>query len=121
MTLYADDSVLYVAGKTCDCIEEKLNSDLEKIANWFVQNNLVVNLKKTTTECVLYGTHQKTSGSKPMEIKINQTKIMQSDVYEYLGAKMDKNLTFCDHLEKTVKKATSRVKLLSRIWQNISP
>ena len=33
MTLYADDSVLYVAGKTCDGIEEKLNSDLEKIAN----------------------------------------------------------------------------------------
>ena len=53
MTFYADDSVLYVAGKTCDDIEEKLNSDLEKIANWFVQNNLVVNLKKTKTECVL--------------------------------------------------------------------
>ena len=56
-----------------------------------------------------------------MEIKINQTKITKSDVYEYLGVKMDKNLTFCDHLEKTVKKATSRVKLLSRIRQNISP
>ena len=45
MTLYADDSVLYVGGKTCDIIEEKLNSDLEQIANWFDQNNLVVNLK----------------------------------------------------------------------------
>ena len=49
MTLYADDSVLYVGGKTCDVIEEKLNSDLDQIANWFVQNNLVVNLKKTKT------------------------------------------------------------------------
>ena len=104
MTLYADDSVLYVGGKTCDVIEEKLNSDLEQIANWFVQNNLVVNLKKTKAECVLYGTHQRTSGSKPMEVKINQTKITESDVYEYLGGKMDKNLTFSDHLEKTIKK-----------------
>ena len=34
---------------------------------------------------------------------------------------MDKNLTFSDHLEKTAKKATSRVKLLSRIRHNISP
>ena len=42
MTLYTDDSVLYVAGKTCDVIEEKLNSDLEQIVNWFVQNNLIV-------------------------------------------------------------------------------
>ena len=73
MTLYADDSVLYVGGKTCDVIEENLNSDLEQIANWFVQNNLVLNLKKTKTECVLYGTHQRTSGCKPLEVKINQT------------------------------------------------
>ena len=34
---------------------------------------------------------------------------------------MDKNLTFSDHLEKTIKKATSRIKLLSRIRHNISP
>ena len=121
MTLYADDSVLYVGGKTCDIIEEKLNSDLEQIANWFDQNNLVINLKKSKTECVLYGTHQRTSGSKPMEVKINHSKITESDVYEYLGVKMDKNLTFSDYLEKTIKKATSRVKLLSRIRQNISP
>ena len=85
MTLYADDSVLYVGSKTCDVIEEKLNSDLEQIANWFVQDNLVVNLKKTKTECFLYGTHQRTSGSKPMEVKINQTKITESDVYEYIS------------------------------------
>ena len=34
---------------------------------------------------------------------------------------MDKNLTFSDHLEKTIKKTTSRIKLLSRIRHNISP
>ena len=56
-----------------------------------------------------------------MEVQINQTKITESDVYEYLGVKMDKNLTFSDHLEKTIKKATSRIKLLSRIRHNISP
>ena len=34
---------------------------------------------------------------------------------------MDKNLTYADHLEKTAKKAISRVKLLSRIRSVISP
>ena len=121
MTLYADDSVLYVAGKNCDITDEKLNSDLKQIAYWLQQNNLVINIKKTKTECVLYGTHQRTSKSKPMEIKINNTKITESKEYEYLGVKMDKNLTFSDHFEKTIKKATSRVKLLSRIRHNISP
>ena len=31
MTLHADDSVLHVGGKSCDVIEENLNSDLEKL------------------------------------------------------------------------------------------
>ena len=67
-----DDSVLYVGGKTCDVIK-KFNSDLEQIANWFAQNNLVADLKKTKTECVLYGTHQRTLGCNPTEVKVNQT------------------------------------------------
>ena len=74
MTLCAVDSLLYVAGRKFETIAEKLNSDQEQIATWFVQNNLVVNLKKTMTECVLYCTRQRTSRSKPMEIKINQTR-----------------------------------------------
>ena len=50
-----------------------------------------------------------------MEIKINGTIIVQSQVYEYLGVKMDKDLNYAEHREKIEKKASSRVKLLSRI------
>ena len=60
---------------------------------------------KTKTEYVLYVEHQRTLKSKPFETKINQTKFMESDVYEYLGVKMDKNMTFSDHLEKKDKKS----------------
>ena len=40
MILYADDSVFYVANKKCEEIEKKQSSDLEQIANWFIENNL---------------------------------------------------------------------------------
>ena len=56
MSLYADESFLYVAGKKCDVTERKLNSDLKQIANWFQQNNLIINLKKTKTELDWYMT-----------------------------------------------------------------
>ncbi len=108
--LYADDTVIYYADKTCEKIEEKPNHDMAQISNWFVQNNLVMNLKRSKTECVLYGTHHKTSKSRPMEIKVGGTKVVQSQVYEYLGVTMDE-----------IKKATSRVKLLYCIRQNLSP
>ena len=41
--------------------------------------------------------------------------------YEYLGVALDKNLNFNEHLEKTIKMISSRIKLLSRVRQNISP
>ena len=85
--LYADDTVIYYADKICERIEEQLNNDMGQISNWFIQNNLVINLKRSKTECVLYGTYQRMSRSRTMEIKINGTTTVQSEVYEYLGVK----------------------------------
>ena len=56
-----------------------------------------------------------------MEISMNQTKIMVSEVYKYLGVKIDRNLTFSDHLDRTMKRASCRVQLLLCIKHNISP
>ena len=52
---------------------------------------------------------------------MNGENITESKSYEYLGLTLDKNLNFIDHLEKTFKKISSRIKLLSRVRQNISP
>jgi hypothetical protein len=76
--LYADDTVLYTSGKLCEQIERELNDDLASIANWLGENNLIVNLKKTKTECVLFGTHKKTSKAKSMEIKMNDVDVTES-------------------------------------------
>ena len=117
--LYADDTVLFYAGKTSTEIENILGSELQQIAHWL--NNLVINLKKSKTECVLYGTHQKTSKSTAFEIKFNGLKIAESAAYKYLGVMMDKSLTYAEHIDNTPKKASSRVKLLSRIRPNLTP
>ena len=119
--LYADDTVIYYANRTCEKIEEQLNNDMEQIYHWLVQNKLVINLKHSKTKYVLYGTHQKSSKSKPLEVNVGGINIIQSQVYEYLGVRMDMNLNYNDQLEKTIKKAASRLKLLYRIRQNINP
>lgn len=69
------------------------NDDVAKIANWLAENNLIVNLKKTKTDCVLFGTYQKTSKEKSMKIKMNGINVTESQAYEYLGVTMDKTLT----------------------------
>ena len=91
------------------------------MGDWFSANDLVVNLKKSKTECVLFGTHCKTSRSSKLDLKINGTQITESNGYEYLGVYKDKNLTVREYLNKTLKKASSSVSMLSRIIQNIGP
>ena len=119
--LYADDAVIYCANKNCENIESQLKIDIGQIAEWLTINNLVANLKRTKTECVLFGTYQRTSKSKPLQVKMNEQSISESQKYEYLGVILDKNLNFDEHLEKTFKKVSSRIKLLSRVGENINP
>ena len=53
MSFYADDIVTFHAGWKSTDIENSLSSELEQIASWFNDNNLVINLKKSKAECVL--------------------------------------------------------------------
>ena len=119
--LYADDTVMFTSDKDSKRIEETLNTEFNKVATWFTNNNLVLNLKKTKTEFVLFGTHQKLAKSEKISILLKEETISESEMYEYLGVTMDKNLTMKVHLEKTYKKVLSRTKLLARIRHNISP
>ena len=51
---YADDTVIYFPGKDIETIERALSQDLELIAEYFNQNELVINLKGKTE--MLFGT-----------------------------------------------------------------
>ena len=119
--LYADDTVIFTSDKDSKRIEGTLNTEFNNVAKWFTSNNLVLNLKKTKTEFVLFGTHQKLAKSEEVSILLNDKEISESDSYEYLGVAMDKSLTMKDHLAKTYKKVLSRTKLLACIRHNISP
>ena len=119
--LYADDTVIFTSDKDSKRIEDLLNTEFNNVTTWFTNNNLVLNLKKTKTEFVLFGTHQKLAKSEKVSISLNEKMISESEMYEYLGVTMDKNLTMKAHLEKTYKKVLSRTKLLGRIRHNISP
>ena len=85
MILYADDILMFHAGKTSIDIGSSLSSELDQITCWFNENNQVINLKKSETECVLCETHQKTLRASAFEVKLNGMKIIISTVYNYLG------------------------------------
>ena len=45
--LYADDTIMYCHGKTADEVKQKLTVGFQTVVQWFQQNRLKVNIKKT--------------------------------------------------------------------------
>ena len=113
---YADDTVLYVPGKSIEIIENELSSDLSILAEWFRENELILNLKKGKTEAMIFGTAKRLATiNRNMIVKYQNTIINVATYYKYLGVEMDPTLTFQGHFCKAYKKATGRLHLLRKL------
>ena len=44
VTLYADDTVLFISDKSLHNMKSYMNSDMEKLTNWLKLNHLTLNL-----------------------------------------------------------------------------
>ena len=119
--LYADDTVLCCAGKSSNYIEHQLDNELQKGADSVDQNNMFIDLKKGNTEFVLYGSHQKLSKMPSVDIEIHNKTVHETRSYKYLGVDLDSHLNLHQHFDNVYKKASARVKLLSRIRENVTP
>ena len=74
--LYADDTVLYFAGKDIGIIERTLTRELKEVARYLDENELVINLKEGKTEVMLFGTAKRLSlKNSESNIKYRGTKI----------------------------------------------
>ena len=113
---YADDTVLFFPAKDLRTIEVNLSHDIERIATWFEENELIINLKKGKSEVMLFGTSQKLSKLRDtLQISYRGSCINVTSHYKYLGVDIDSTLNLNSHFDRTYKKATGRLKLLGKL------
>ena len=113
---FADDTVIFVSCKSVSEIERKLNIDLVSVSNFFMQNELVINLKISKTESMLFGTARRLSkNSQILELLYRFTPINYTTTYKYLGTVVDQTLNLGEQFNTMYKKASSKLKLLSHI------
>ena len=112
---YADDSVIFTSSKDLDAIQHNLSEDINSLASWFRDNELIINLKKGKTEVMLFGTAKRVSGFDGKELNLS---VNGSRIDKYLGVYLDPTLNLDMHFYKTYKKAAGRVNLLRRIRSN---
>jgi hypothetical protein len=111
---YADDTIIYLPGKTTEDIQIKLQEDFNSVAEWLESMDLVSNMKKGKTEVMLFGTTQKTKNNS-LSIQYRFKKLSATTSYKYLGVKLDQSLSLREHINSVYKKASARLYLLKRI------
>ena len=83
----ADDTVIFTSSKDLDAIQHNLSKDINSLAPWFRDKELIINLKKGKTEVMLFGTAKRLSGfdGKELKLSVNGSRIDMTTNYKYLG------------------------------------
>ena len=113
LLLYADDTVIYYSWSNIRDLEQKLNSDLTNLCQWFNNNFLTLNVSKC--KFVLFGSQRKVRSCSQLSLKINDHVLERKDSFKYLGVTIQENLSWSDHIEILSRKISQRLSLLRRI------
>ncbi|GFU72930.1 probable RNA-directed DNA polymerase from transposon BS [Trichonephila clavipes] len=110
--LFADDLAIWRSTRKRD--QSKLNTilnlTLERLHLWCIENNMTVNLKKTT--CQFFTLNRQPFSP---QLVYNGMPVQQSDVSIYLGCALDNKLKWNKHAELVVSKARKRLSILKRL------
>ena len=125
VTIYADDTVVYVAGKDTYIIESRLSSDMQSISKWCEINQLILNLGKGKIESMLLEQRKPYLNSQILcilHITVALLHLHYCTVkYKYLGIEITPTLNMNLHANCSFQKACDRLRLLRKIRPLLTP
>ena len=112
--LYADDVMIYCSGENVSVVNEKLQSSLCCIKEWYDRNLLIVNASKSNS--MLVTTRQREALLlNDMQLFLGEDKLQDVDFCDYLGVKIDKNLNWNKYTSSLCSQLCSKIWVLSRL------
>lgn len=120
VNLFADDTLISVAGKDYNQLVYILNNELRILYNWLCVNKLKLNVGKTKS--MVLGTKKNCMQfrSLQLDIVINDENIEQVNEIKYLGVILDPQLGFHNHVDYICKKIGKKIGYVRRISYNLS-
>ena len=116
ITLYADDTVLYVADKNPDLAATCLEEGLCKLSEWCILNKLTVNVKKTKHMVLTPPGRDRVCKA----VNLNGEALDTVRTYNYLGVDIDDCLTFQHFLKQKCNKVNSKVYQMGKLRKFIT-
>ena len=110
--MFADDTTLYVVGRSTADISAKLSCALASAHKWLLESGL--HLNATKTKCMLIHSCRRRSVA-PLDVQLNGTPIQQVQNYKYLGVVINDTLSWSNHIDLVRRKAAKGIGLLRRL------
>ena len=120
VSLYADDTVIYLAKQNVNDALELVQKDLNNLSEWCTRNKLTINSKKT--KYCIYGMRSNIKKSKTTNtvLSLNNNILDRVCSYKYLGFILDDHLTFNKHISELCKLVSHKLYLLAKIRRYIT-
>ena len=103
---YADDNIPHATNKHLETVLEDLEQGSDTLLKWFKDNLLKAYPEKY---------HLHVSTNEKRHLKVGRTEISNSKCEKLLGFKIDSKLLFDSHVKSLCKKASQKLKALSRV------
>ena len=100
--LYADDTNLFVSGKTVDEVMDKVNNILGKLKLYFEANYLHLNIKKS--KIIHFKSPRDNSLTPNYNIKFNDKELEHKTEIKFLGVKIEERLSWVPHIRFVTNK-----------------
>ena len=111
--MYADDTTLLLNSSDPNTLQNDLNSNLGRIADWFQANKLTLNIKKT--KLMLFGSKQSLHKFKDVSLIYNGVSIERVEKFKYLGVTFDPQLSWNDHVNYLSSIISKRIGVIYRV------
>ena len=120
MLLYADDTCVVFQAKDLDSISKKLNTEFNKLCDWFVDNKLTIHFRDDKTKSILFSGKNHPRDDK-LKISRGTTEVAQHKEMNYLGCLFDDKCTGESMALKVIEKINGRHKFLWRKNKFLTP
>ena len=107
---YADDNNLYAIGNDKEETKRALFKDLQAVINWFYENYMILNTEKCHYMCM----GKDVDENETLQI-LSQQKMINCKEVEILGIKIDRKLSFHQHIKSMSKKPGQKLSAFLRI------
>ena len=108
--MFADDTSLLISGKDPVMLQNIINQELDKVANWLYANKLSLNIEKTNF--IIFKSRNKHIDYDNLNIMLKQTPIHRVNETKFLGITIDHFVTFKRHIANIANKLSKAIGIL---------